>query len=382
MNTSHTELQIHHLHLPFPDVQVTVLFAGVELLLHSLKRDLGWCTAVPEPAGWRAEKEQGHHPLSSRTVFFLPGRWTATENLNLSSEYPTTDGSRMWRVLTFPYSHWLPWKQNNRLENVKEFGFLIWVSSSSYFSLFQVQDSCAVGKVSMQATHYRPHCDVLSLRSLNYDVPGLTLFCSSDTICLYYPFEIQHFIILNYLMKYAICLKHCFASLGLMILFNISCLPESRCTLILQNFSFLFHIPCVLPSTLILCTISFNPVSPFLVSWPLLTTNTSTTQARIQYSEAGICEREKTFRNWLSEPSLTSFSSHFHNAISPGTEYNCSVYKTTFLWAILHLVVISTDYFFLLLCPCQQPIFTQGFLCPPQTSTQLVSPSSSQSAPY
>lgn len=105
MNTSHTELQIHHLHLPFPDVQVTVLFAGVELLLHSLKRDLGWCTAVPEPAGWRAEKEQGHHPLSSRTVSFLPKRWTATENLDLPSEYPTTDGSRMRRVLTFPYSH-------------------------------------------------------------------------------------------------------------------------------------------------------------------------------------------------------------------------------------------------------------------------------------
>lgn len=67
----------------------------------------------------------------------------------------------------------------------------------------------------MQATHYRSHCDILSLRSLNYDVPGLTLFCSSDTICLYYPFEIQHFIILNYLMKYAICLKHCFCKFRL-----------------------------------------------------------------------------------------------------------------------------------------------------------------------
>lgn len=183
-------------------------------------------------------------------------------------------------------------------------------------------------------------------------------------------------------MKFVICLKYCFANLGLMILFSISCLPVSHCTLIPQNFSFLFHIPCVLSSTLVLYGISFNPVSPFLASWPLLTTSTSTTHALIQYSEAGICEREKTLRNCLSEPSLTSFSSHFHNAISLGTEYNSSVYETTFSWAVHHLVVISTDYFFLLLCPCQQPIFTQGFLCPPQTSTHFVSPSSSQSAPY
>lgn len=172
-------------------------------------------------------------------------------------------------------------------------------------------------------------------------------------------------------MKDGTCLKHCSANLGLMILFNISCLPVYRCILIPQNFSFLFHIPCVLSSTLILYGISCNPVSPFLASWPLLTTNTSTTHAHIQYSEAGICEREKTFRNCFSEPSLTSFSSHFHNAISLGTEYNSCVYKTTFSWAIHHLGVISTDYFFLLSCPCQQPIFTQGFLCSPQTSTHF-----------
>lgn len=176
MNTIHTELQIHHfwlhnklnysdrphyplvhLGLPFPEAQVSVFFAGVELLLCSLKRDLGWCTAVPEPSGWRAEKEQGHHLLSSRAVSFLPERWTATENVNLPSGYPTIDSSKMWWVLTFPCSHWLPWKQNNRLENVTELGFPIWVSSFSYFSLSQIRDSCAVGKVSVQATYDRSH---------------------------------------------------------------------------------------------------------------------------------------------------------------------------------------------------------------------------------